>query len=178
MARSLNKVMLIGNLTRDPELKYISSGAAVVNFAVATNREWTSDGEKQEAVEYHNIVAWRKLAEICDQLLQKGSQVYLEGRLTTRSWTDDSDVKHYRTEVVLEEMLLLSRGKGGFSGDSGGSNSSSGGDSSGGGNSGGGAKKSSAKSNPVKMDDDVDLDEILADTDFDLDDSSNEDSEE
>ena len=87
MARSLNKVMLIGNLTRDPEMRYTPQGAAVCTFGVATNRSWTTEsGEKKEDAEFHNIVAWNKLAEICSQLLKKGRKVYVEGRLSTRSW--------------------------------------------------------------------------------------------
>lgn len=105
---SVNKVMLIGNLTRDPELRYIPQGAAVCSFGLATNRQWTTpDGETREDVEFHNIVAWRKLAEICAQILSKGRKVYLSGRLQTRDWTGDDGVKRYRTEVVIDEMIAL-----------------------------------------------------------------------
>ena len=112
MARSLNKVTLIGNLTRDPEMKYTPQGTAVCTFGLATNRSWqTEGGEKKEDVEFHRIVAWNKLAEICSQLLAKGRKVYIEGRLQTRSWTGDDNVKHTITEVVASEMILLdSRG--------------------------------------------------------------------
>ncbi|NTV30834.1 single-stranded DNA-binding protein [candidate division WWE3 bacterium] len=109
--RSLNKVMLIGNLTRDPELRYTASGTAVVSFSVATNRSYTptNASEAVEDVEFHNIVAWAKLAELCDKLLSKGKKVYIEGRLQTRDWTDEqSGKKMYRTEIIAEEMMILS----------------------------------------------------------------------
>jgi single-strand DNA-binding protein len=86
MARSLNRAQLIGNLTRDPELRYTPSGTAVCSFSIATNRNWTTDtGEKKEEVEFHRIVAWNKLAELCSQFLTKGRKVFVEGRITTRS---------------------------------------------------------------------------------------------
>lgn len=112
-ARSLNKVMLIGNLTRDPELKYTASGAAVVTFGVATNKSWRDDsGELKELAEFHNIVAWNKLAEICQQLLATGMKVYVEGSLNTRSWEGDDGNKRYKTEVRITDMILLdSKGK-------------------------------------------------------------------
>ena len=107
-ARSVNKVILIGNLTRDPELRYTPQGHAVCSVGLATNREWTNaDNGKTEATEYHNLVAWNKLAELCSQLLVKGTKIYVEGRLQTRDWTDDSGVKKYKTEVVIEEMVIL-----------------------------------------------------------------------
>jgi len=106
--RSLNKVMLIGNLTKDPELKYTSQGTAVVNMTVATNRSWkTAKGEAQDEATFHRIVAWQKLAEICSQLLFKGRKVYIEGRLVTRSWDDEQGNKKYMTEIVANEMILL-----------------------------------------------------------------------
>lgn len=106
--RSLNRVTLIGNLTRDPELKYTSSGAAVCTFGVATNRSWRdSNGEEQEAAEFHNLVAWGKLAEICQQLLAVGMKVYVDGSLRTRNWDDDKGTTHYRTEIRLDELILL-----------------------------------------------------------------------
>ncbi|HSA84497.1 MAG TPA: single-stranded DNA-binding protein [Patescibacteria group bacterium] len=112
--RSLNKVQLIGNLTRDPELRYTPSGAAVCTFGLATNRTWTTDsGEKREEVDFHNIVAWRKLAELCSQFLVKGRKVYVEGRLTTRSWTGQDGQQKSRTEVVIDDMILLDN-KGSF----------------------------------------------------------------
>lgn len=109
-SRSLNKVMLIGNLTRDPELKYTPNGAAVCTFGLATNSSWKGqDGNVQEITEFHNIVCWNKLAEICSQLLKVGSKVYLEGELRTRMWEDDKG-KHYRTEVKISDMMLLANG--------------------------------------------------------------------
>lgn len=110
----LNKVMLIGRLTRDPETRTIGSGQTVANFSIATSRQWTDQGsgEKKSVTEYHNIVAWRKLAEICQQYLRKGSQIYLEGYLQTRSWDDPSGNKRYKTEVVADNMIMLG-GKGG-----------------------------------------------------------------
>lgn len=124
--RSLNKVMLIGNLTRDPNLRYTPNGTAVCSFAIATNRTWTpSDGgEKQEKVEYHNIVSWAKLADICGQLLHKGDKVYLEGRLQTRDWKGDDGQDRRTTEIVLENMMLLS-GRGGTYNPAGGNNGGS-----------------------------------------------------
>lgn len=114
MARSLNKVTLIGNLTRDPELRYTPQGTAVTSFGLATNRQWTTEsGEKKEDAEFHNIVAWNKLAEICAQLLTKGRKVYVEGRLQTRSWEGEDKVKRTRTEIVISDMIILdSRGAG------------------------------------------------------------------
>ncbi len=106
--RSLNKVMLIGNLTRDPELRYTPSGTAVVTFSVATNREWTLEsGEKREEVEFTRIVAWNKLAELCSQLLTKGRKVFVEGRLQTRNWTAQDGSQRVTTEVVISDMIIL-----------------------------------------------------------------------
>lgn len=108
MAYSVNKVMLIGNLTRDPEMRYTPDGQAVTSFGVATNRRWKSkEGEQKEDVEFHNIVAWGKLAELCSQFMKKGRKVYLEGRLQTRSWEGKDGVTRQRTETVLEDMVLL-----------------------------------------------------------------------
>ena len=108
MARSLNRVQLIGNLTRDPELRYIPTGAAVCSFGIATNRTWkTETGEKHEESEFHNIVAWNKLAELCSQFLVKGRKVYVEGRLSTRSWQAQDGTQKSRTEVVIDDMILL-----------------------------------------------------------------------
>jgi single-strand DNA-binding protein len=110
MARSLNKVMLIGNLTRDPEMRYTPQGTAVCTFGVATNRSWTLEsGEKKEDVEFHNVVAWNKLAEICAQLLKKGRKVYVEGRLSTRSWQGQDGTQKQRTEVVINDMVILDK---------------------------------------------------------------------
>ncbi len=108
MARSLNRVQLIGNLTRDPELRYTPSGAAVCSFGLATNRSWTVDtGEKKEEVEFHRIVAWNKLAELCSQLLAKGRKVYLEGRIAYRKYTDKNNVEQNIVEIVIDDMLIL-----------------------------------------------------------------------
>lgn len=110
MARSLNKVMLIGNLTRDPEMRYTPQGTAVCTFGVATNRQWTTEsGEKKEDAEFHNVVAWNKLAEICAQLLKKGRKVYVEGRLQTRSWQGQDGTQKQRTEVVISDMVILDK---------------------------------------------------------------------
>ena len=108
---NLNKVMLIGNLTRDPETRTTPGGQTVSSFGLATNRSWRDQqtGEKKTAVEYHNIVAWGKLAEICTQYLHKGARIYTEGRLQTRSWDDQAGVKKYRTEIILENMIMLDR---------------------------------------------------------------------
>lgn len=108
MARSLNKVILIGNLTRDPELRYTPQGTAVATFGVATNRNWVTDaGEKKEDVEFHRIVAWNKLAELCSQLLKKGRKVYVEGRLSTRNWTGQDGNPRTTTEIVISDMIIL-----------------------------------------------------------------------
>lgn len=109
MAGSLNKAMIIGNLTRDPELKQIPSGQSVCSFGVATSRNWKdASGNKQEQTEYHNVVAWGKLAEICGQYLVKGKKVFVEGRLQTRDWEGQDGVKRYRTEIICENMVMLS----------------------------------------------------------------------
>jgi single-strand DNA-binding protein len=108
MSRSLNKVQLIGNLTRDPELRYTPQGTAVCNFGIATNRQWTTDsGEKKEDVEFHRIVAWNKLAELCAQLLSKGRKVFVEGRLQTRQWQTNEGQDRQTTEIVIRDMIIL-----------------------------------------------------------------------
>lgn len=115
----LNKVMLIGNVTRDPEVRTIPSGQMVATFSIATNRQWTDQaGQKQEKAEFHNIVAWRKLAEIVQQYLKKGMKVFIEGRLETRSWDDPQGAKKYRTEIVATNLIMLNS-KGGASAPSG-----------------------------------------------------------
>jgi len=107
-SRSLNKVQLIGNLTRDPELRYTPQGTAVCTFGLATNRSWaTEGGEKREETEFHRIVAWNKLAELCSQLLFKGRKVYVDGRLQTRTWTAQDGSQRQATEIVIEEMIIL-----------------------------------------------------------------------
>lgn len=115
--RSLNKVQLIGNLTRDPELRYTPQGTAVCTFSVATNRQWTTDqGEKKEDAEFHRVVAWSKLAEICSQMLSKGTRVYVEGRLQTRNWIGQDGNERTTTEIVASDMITLtSRSEGGDS---------------------------------------------------------------
>lgn len=114
-ARSLNKVMLIGNLTRDPNLRYTPNSTAVASFGIATNRSWTpaDGGDKQERVDFHNIVAWSKLAEICGQLLHKGDKVYVDGRIQTRDWKTESGEMRKVTEIVIDNMMLLSNSRGG-----------------------------------------------------------------
>ena len=111
MANSLNKAMVIGNLTRDPELRKTTSGQSVCSFAVATNRVYTdASGQKKDQPDYHNIVAWGKLGEICAQYLVKGKKVYIDGRMQTRDWEGQDGQKKYRTEIVAENMIMLDRG--------------------------------------------------------------------
>ncbi|MBI3955562.1 single-stranded DNA-binding protein, partial [Candidatus Gottesmanbacteria bacterium] len=106
--RSLNKVQLIGNMTRDPELRYTPAGTAVCTFGLATNRSWTTQtGELKEETEFHRIVAWNKLGELCSQLLSKGRKVYVEGRLATHSWTGQDGAQRTSTEIVIEDMIIL-----------------------------------------------------------------------
>ena len=111
----INKAIVVGNLTRDPELKSLPSGQKVCSFSVATNRTWKDqNGQKQEAVDYHNIACFGKQAEIVAQWMKKGSQIYVEGRMTTRSWDDkDTGKKMYRTEIVAENVQFGSKGSGG-----------------------------------------------------------------
>ena len=106
---SLNGATIIGNLTRDPELRSTPSGTSVCSFGIATNRSWKDQqGQKQEEVEYHSVVAWGKLAEICSQYLGKGKKVYVEGRLRTRDWEGQDGAKRTRTEIIIENMIMLS----------------------------------------------------------------------
>jgi single-strand DNA-binding protein len=108
MARSLNRVQLIGNLTRDPELRYTPQGTPVCSFGLATNRTWvTETGERREETEFHRIVAWNKLAELCAQLLRKGRKVYVEGRLSTRTWTGRDEKERTTTEIIINDMIVL-----------------------------------------------------------------------
>lgn len=108
MSRGLNKVMIIGHLGRDPEMRYTPTGRPVTTFSVGTSRSWTNaEGERREETEWFNVVAWGNLAEICKQYLRRGQQVYVEGRLQTRSWDDQDGKKHYRTELVANEMIVL-----------------------------------------------------------------------
>ena len=108
--RSVNKVILVGNLTRDPELKQTTGGQSIVTFGMATNREWmTGDNEKKSLAEYHNIAAWGTLAEICAKYLKKGKLVYVEGYLKTRSWDSPEGNKIFRTEIVSTDMIMLDK---------------------------------------------------------------------
>jgi single-strand DNA-binding protein len=110
MSKSLNKAQLIGNLGKDPELKYTSAGVAVATFSIATSDSWKDqEGNTQERTEWHNIVAWRKLAEICGEWLKKGKRVYIEGRLQTRNYEKDG-VKRYITEIVADQLIMLDGG--------------------------------------------------------------------
>ncbi len=107
---NLNKAMVIGNVVRDPEMRSTPGGQNVTSFSVATNFIWKDQsGNRQEKAEFHNIVAWRRLAEITNQYLKKGSKVYIEGRMQTRSWDDPNGVKRYRTEIIAENMIMLDR---------------------------------------------------------------------
>jgi len=112
--RSVNKVILIGNLTRDPELKSTIGGQSIASFGMATNRQWTtSTGEKRNSAEFHEVVAWAKLAEICQQYIKKGMLVYIEGYLKTRSWDLEDGTRRFKTEVVASDMIILEkRGEG------------------------------------------------------------------
>ena len=106
--KCLNKVMVIGYVGRDPEMRYLPSGKPVTSFSVGATRSWTSsEGEHREETEWFNVVAWGNLAEICKQYLSKGRHVYVEGRLQTRSWEDQEGKKHFRTELVAREMIML-----------------------------------------------------------------------
>ena len=108
MGRGLNKVMVIGNMGRDPEMRYTPSGKPVTSFSLASSRSWVApDGERREETEWFNVVAWGGLAEICNQKLFKSQQVYVEGRLQTRSWEDDNGQRHFRTEIVASDMIIL-----------------------------------------------------------------------
>lgn len=109
---SVNKVIIVGNLGRDPETRYMPNGEAVTNIAVATTESWKdkSSGEKKEITEWHRITFYRKLAEIAGQYLKKGSQVYIEGRLQTRKWTDKENIERYTTEIIADNMQMLGGG--------------------------------------------------------------------
>ncbi|MBI5214510.1 MAG: single-stranded DNA-binding protein [Ignavibacteriae bacterium] len=117
MSYSLNRATLIGHLGKDPEVSYTASGIAVAKFSIATNERWKDEsGNLQEKTEWHNIVAWRKLAEICGQYLKKGSKIFLEGKIQTRSWDDkNTGIKRYTTEIVADNLIMLDS-KGGESG--------------------------------------------------------------
>jgi single-strand DNA-binding protein len=107
MAGGVNKVILIGNLGKDPEVRFTPGGQAVANFSLATNESWVKDGQKQERTEWHRIVVWGKVAELCGEYLKKGRQAYIEGRLQTREWTDKENKKQYTTEVVAQTVQFL-----------------------------------------------------------------------
>ena len=108
--RDLNKVILIGNIGRDPDLRQTEKGSAISTFSLATNTTWVDrEGERAERTEWHNVVTWNRLAEICHQIIRKGDQIYIEGRLRTRSWTDEKGEHHHRTEIIAEQMIKLSR---------------------------------------------------------------------
>lgn len=108
MSRGLNKVMLIGHLGRDPEMRYTPAGKPVTTFTIAVNRTWnTSDGERHAETDWFNIVAWGNLAEICKEHLNKGQQVFVEGRLQSRKWDDKEGIKHSTTEIIASEMMML-----------------------------------------------------------------------
>jgi single-strand DNA-binding protein len=115
----LNKAILIGNLGRDPEVRYTPGGLAIANFTIATSENWTNrDGQKETRTEWHRIVAFGKLAEICGEYLAKGKQVYIEGRIQTREWNDKEGNKRYTTEIVANQMLMLGSREGAAAGDS------------------------------------------------------------
>lgn len=108
--RSINKVIIIGNLTRDPEMRQTPNGQNVTTFGVATNREWiTKEGDRKNSAEFHECVAWARLAEICEQYLKKGQLVYVEGYLKTRSWDTPEGVKKFKTEIVVKDMIRLEK---------------------------------------------------------------------
>lgn len=118
MAKDLNKAMIIGNLTRDPELRTTPNGQQVASFGVATNRQWkNAEGEKQEQVEFHDVTVWGKLAEICNQYLAKGRRAYFEGRLQTQQWEAQDGTKRQRTQIVADDMILLDSRGGGSGGE-------------------------------------------------------------
>ncbi len=165
---SVNKVIIVGNLGRDPETRYMPNGEAVTNVAVATTESWKdkNSGEKKELTEWHRITFYRKLAEIAGQYLKKGSQVYVEGRLQTRKWTDKDGVEKYTTEIIADTMQMLGgrQGMGGGASDDGGSGSYGGGaparqSAGGGAGGGGGAARAPAAARPAPnfsdMDDDI-----------------------
>jgi single-strand DNA-binding protein len=117
---SVNKVILIGNLGKDPELKFTPSGVAMAKFSIATTERFKdSDGNPQEKTEWHNVVLWRRLAELANEYLKKGSPVYIEGRIQTRSWDDENGQKRYMTEIVGDRMQFLGRREGGPAEDAG-----------------------------------------------------------
>ncbi len=156
MAMSLNRAQIIGNLTRDPEVKQIPGGSTVTSFSIATNFTWTDkSGQKQEKVEYHNIVVWGKLAEIAGQYLKKGSKAFIEGRIQTRDWEGEDGVKRYRTEIVADNVIMLDRKGAGGSDEMGGGYSPT--QASHGGMS---RKESAGSAAPVPTEDEVTVDDL------------------
>lgn len=146
MARSFNQVIIVGNMARDPELRSTSGGRSVASFAVATNRVWTDqNGDTQEQADFHNVVAWAKLAELAEQYLSKGRRVMIVGRLQTRSWEGEDGKKNYRTEIVASDINFLDGPSGSASDDATSTSSTS-------------SKKTDA--NIEDLDEDVDLSEI------------------
>lgn len=139
---------MMGNLTKDPELRYTPQGTPVCGFRLATNREWVTGGVKKEAADFHNVVAWNKLAELCAQLLVKGTKVYIEGRLQHREWNDDAGNKKYKTEIVIDEMIVLSNSS---KSDTVNSESTAG-------------TETDTSSNDGEFADELDLDQVLGDT--------------
>ncbi|MBT3704545.1 single-stranded DNA-binding protein [Candidatus Peregrinibacteria bacterium] len=108
--RSVNKVIIVGNLTRDPEMKQTPNGQSITTFGIATNREWvTQEGDRKQSAEFHECVAWAKLAEICEKYLKKSKLVYVEGYLKTRSWDTEEGVRKFKTEIVVEDMIMLNK---------------------------------------------------------------------
>ena len=149
---SLNKVLLIGNLGRDPETRYMPDGGAITNISIATTSQWKDkSGEKQESTEWHRVAFFGRLAEIAGEYLKKGSQVYVEGRIRTRKWQDKDGQDKYTTEIIADEMKMLGSRQGMGGGEGSGDYARA---SSGGGNNGGGASKPApVKSAPAKFDD-------------------------
>ncbi len=154
MARGVNKVIIVGNLGGDPETRYMPSGAAVTNFTVATNESWKDKqtGEQKERTEWHRVAMFNRLAEIAAEYLRKGSQVYIEGKLRTRKWQGQDGQDRYTTEIIADEMQMLS-GRGGAAG-GGGSSGGGGGGSYGGGQQGGGGS-APPQPGPDDFDDDI-----------------------
>lgn len=153
MARGVNKVILVGNLGQDPEVRYMPNGNAVANISLATTESWNdrNTGERQDKTEWHRVVLFRKLAEIAGEYLRKGSQVYVEGKLQTRKWQDQNGQDRYTTEIVANEMQMLG-GRGQSGGDDYAPPASQGG---GGYKSGGGSGGGGSSSGPSDFDDDI-----------------------
>lgn len=109
--RSVNKVIIIGNVTRDPQIKTSQNGKMIATFGVATNRNWTTnDGERRNSSEFHECVAWSRLAEVCEKLIRKSTPVYIEGRLKTRTWENEDGTRNHKTEIVITDLVILQKG--------------------------------------------------------------------